>query len=125
VIGWTYSLGCVCIRLYQSRQAMRSFVKDGYNNVFAQGNKATLMKGNRNIEQIGQKRPLLCLLLRNNGDHFESIFTITNMTDTIIFQPTAMSRISKRALFIHTTIMKDKRLFSVTGLTWTSMLRKW
>jgi hypothetical protein len=53
VIGWTYSLGCVRSRLYQSRQTMRSFVKDGDNHVFAQGNKATLMKGNRNIEQRG------------------------------------------------------------------------
>jgi len=53
VIGWTYSLGCVRSRLYQSRQTMRSFVKDGDNVVFAQGNKATLMKGNRNIEQRG------------------------------------------------------------------------
>jgi hypothetical protein len=41
VIGWTYSLGCVRSRLYQSRQTMRSFVKDGVNHVFAQGNKAT------------------------------------------------------------------------------------
>jgi hypothetical protein len=53
VIGWTYSLGCVRSRLYQSRQTMRSFVKDGDNHVFALGNKATLMKGNRNIEQRG------------------------------------------------------------------------
>jgi hypothetical protein len=53
VIGWTYSLGCVRSCLYQSRQTMRSFLKDGDNDVFAQGNKATLMKGNRNIEQRG------------------------------------------------------------------------
>jgi hypothetical protein len=53
VIGWTYSLGCVRSRLYQSCQTMRSFVKDGDNLVFALGNKATLMKGNRNIEQRG------------------------------------------------------------------------
>jgi hypothetical protein len=53
VIGWTYSLGCVRSRLYQSRQTMRSFVKDGDNHVFAQGKKATLMKCNRNIEQRG------------------------------------------------------------------------
>jgi hypothetical protein len=53
VIGWTYSCGCVCSRLYQIRQTMCSFVKDGDNIVFAQGNKATLMKGNRNIEQRG------------------------------------------------------------------------
>jgi hypothetical protein len=32
---------------------MCSFVKDGDNHVFAQGNKATFMKGNRNIDQIG------------------------------------------------------------------------
>jgi hypothetical protein len=32
---------------------MRSFVKDGDNLVFALGNKATLMEGNRNIEQRG------------------------------------------------------------------------
>jgi hypothetical protein len=32
---------------------MRSFVKDGDNDVFSQGNKATLMKGNMNIEQRG------------------------------------------------------------------------
>jgi hypothetical protein len=53
VIGWTYSLGFVRSRLYQSRQTMRSFVKDGDNLVFALGNKATLMKGNRNIEKRG------------------------------------------------------------------------
>jgi hypothetical protein len=53
VIGWTYSLGCVRSRLYQSRQTMRSFVKDGDNHVFALGNKTTFMKGNRNIEQRG------------------------------------------------------------------------
>jgi hypothetical protein len=53
VIGWTYSLGCVRSRLYQSRQTMRSFVKDGDNLVFELGNKATLMKVNRNIEQRG------------------------------------------------------------------------
>jgi hypothetical protein len=53
VIIWTYSLGCVRSRLYQSRQKMRSFVKDGDNHVFAQGNKANLMKGNMNIEQRG------------------------------------------------------------------------
>jgi hypothetical protein len=29
VIGWTYLIGCVRSRLYQSRQTMRSFVKDG------------------------------------------------------------------------------------------------
>jgi hypothetical protein len=32
---------------------MRSVVKDGDNHAFAQGNKVTLMKGNRNIEQSG------------------------------------------------------------------------
>jgi hypothetical protein len=53
VIGWTYSLGCVRSRLYQSRQTMRSFVKDGDNVVCVQGNKATLMKDNMNIEQRG------------------------------------------------------------------------
>jgi hypothetical protein len=53
VIGWTNSLGCVRSCLYQNRQTMRTFVKDGENHVFAQGNKATLMKGNRNIEQRG------------------------------------------------------------------------
>jgi hypothetical protein len=53
VIGWTYSLGCVRSRLYQSRQKMGSFVKDGDNLVFALGNKATLMKGNRNIDKRG------------------------------------------------------------------------
>jgi hypothetical protein len=132
VIGWTYSLGCVRSRLYRSHQTMRSFVKDGDNHVFAQENKAALMKGNRNIEQRGplgktlpRKKTLLCLLLRNNGARFELIFTITNLTDTIICQPTAMSIISKRTLFVHITIMKDKRLFLVAGLTWTSMLRKW
>jgi hypothetical protein len=35
VIGCTYSLGCVRGRLYQSRQTMRSFLKDGDNDVFA------------------------------------------------------------------------------------------
>jgi hypothetical protein len=39
VIGWTYSIGCVRIRLYQSHQTMRSFVKDGDNFVFALGKK--------------------------------------------------------------------------------------
>jgi hypothetical protein len=53
VIGWTYSLGCVHSRLYQSRQTMRSFVKDGDTDVFAQGNNITLMKDNMNIEQRG------------------------------------------------------------------------
>jgi hypothetical protein len=51
VTGWTYSLGCVCIRLYQSRQTMHSFIKDGGNDVFEQGKESTLMKGNMNIEQ--------------------------------------------------------------------------
>jgi hypothetical protein len=32
---------------------MHSFLNDGDNDVFSQGNKATLMKGNRNIEQRG------------------------------------------------------------------------
>jgi hypothetical protein len=59
VIGWTYSLGCVRSRLYQSRQTMRSFVKDGDNIVFALGGKGTLMKGNRNIEQRGPLRKTL------------------------------------------------------------------
>jgi hypothetical protein len=53
VIGWTYSLGCIRSRLYQSHQTVRSFLKDGDDDVFAQGNKANLMKGNRNIEQRG------------------------------------------------------------------------
>jgi hypothetical protein len=53
VIGWTYSLGCICSRLYQIRKTMHSFLKDGDNDVFAQGNKANLMKGNRNIDQSG------------------------------------------------------------------------
>jgi hypothetical protein len=53
VIGWTYLLGCVRSHLYQSCQTMPSFVKDWYTYVFAQGNIATLMKGNRNIEQRG------------------------------------------------------------------------
>jgi hypothetical protein len=51
--GWTYSLGCARSLLCQSRQIMRSFARDVDNHVFAQGNKATLMKGNRNIEQRG------------------------------------------------------------------------
>jgi hypothetical protein len=53
VTGWTYSLGCIRSRLYQSRRIMHSFLKDGGNDVFAQGNKSTLIKGNRNIEQRG------------------------------------------------------------------------
>jgi hypothetical protein len=36
---------------------------------------------------------------------------MANLTDTIICQPTAMFIISKRALFVHIAIMKDKRLF--------------
>jgi hypothetical protein len=58
--GWTYSLGCIHSCLYQSHQTMRSFLKEGGNDVFAQGNKSTLMKGNRNIEQrdhIGKTLP--------------------------------------------------------------------
>jgi hypothetical protein len=67
VISWTYSLGCVRIRLCQSRQTMRLFVKDGDNIVFALGNKGTLMKGNRNIEQRG---PLGKTLPRKNNHYF-------------------------------------------------------
>jgi hypothetical protein len=51
--GWTYSRGCVRSRLYQSRQTMRWFLKDGGNDVLAQRNKSTLLKDNRNIEQRG------------------------------------------------------------------------
>jgi hypothetical protein len=111
---------------------MRSFVKDGDNHVFAQGKKVTLMKGNRNIEQRGPLGKTLPSKTTTNSpvvaqqwSRFESVFTITNLTDTIICQPMAMFIISKRALFVHITIMKDKRLFSVAGLKWTSMLRKW
>jgi hypothetical protein len=53
VIGWTYTLGCVCSHLYQIIQTMRPFFQDGDNHVFVQGNKATLMKGNMNIVQRG------------------------------------------------------------------------
>jgi hypothetical protein len=42
---------------------MRSFLKDGGKDVFAQGNKSTLMKGNMNIEQRG---PLGKTLPRKN-----------------------------------------------------------
>jgi hypothetical protein len=49
--GWTYSLGCYRSRLYKSRQA--SFLNYGGNKMFEQGNKVTLMKGNRKIEQRG------------------------------------------------------------------------
>jgi hypothetical protein len=125
VIGWSYSLGCVRSRLYQSRQTMSSFVKDGDNHVFAQGNKATLMKDNRNIEQRG---PLGNTLPRK-----------TTTTLPVVAQQWCPFRINiyyhksdgyyylstKRALFVHITIMQDTRLFSVAGLTWTSMLRKW
>jgi hypothetical protein len=104
---------------------MRSFLKDGGNDVFAQGNKLTLMKGNRNIEQRGplgktlqKKRKLICLLLFNNGVPFVSISTIKSLMDTIIFQPMAMFRTSRRVLFVHITIMKDKYwLCSVAGNT--------
>jgi hypothetical protein len=61
VIGWKYSIGCVRSRLYQSRQTLRSFVEDGDNHVFAQGNEATLMKGNRNLEKrvpLGKTLPI-------------------------------------------------------------------
>jgi hypothetical protein len=51
ILGWTYSLGCYHIRLYQSHQA--SFLNPGGNDMCEQGNKVTLMKGNRNIEQRG------------------------------------------------------------------------
>jgi hypothetical protein len=50
--GWTYSRGCYRSRLYQSRQA--SFLNSGGKEKFEQGNKVTLMKGNRKIEQRGQ-----------------------------------------------------------------------
>jgi hypothetical protein len=50
-LGWTYSLGCYRSRLYQSRQA--SFLNSGSNEMFEQGNTATLMKGYRKIEQRG------------------------------------------------------------------------
>jgi hypothetical protein len=53
VSGCTYSGGCVRRRLYQNRQEMRSFLKKGVNDVYSQGNKLTLMKGKRNIEQKG------------------------------------------------------------------------
>jgi hypothetical protein len=132
VIGWTYSLGCVRSRLYQIRQTMLSFVKDGDNHVFAQGNKATLMKGNRNIEQRGplgktlprkttttlpivaqQRCPFQINIYYHKSDGYYYLSTNRNVQN---FQ---------KGLFVHITIMKDKRLFSVSGLTWTSMLRKW
>jgi hypothetical protein len=69
VIGWTYSLGCVCSRLFQSRQTMCSFVKDGDNLVFALGNKAILMKGNRNIDQ-GAKRTSWKDATKKNNHYF-------------------------------------------------------
>jgi hypothetical protein len=50
--GWEYSLGCVRIRLYQSHQAINSFIKEGGNDVFTQRDRSNLMKGNMNIEQI-------------------------------------------------------------------------
>jgi hypothetical protein len=50
VSGWIYSRGCVRSRLYQSRQTMCSFLKEGGDDVFAQGKKSMLMKGNMNIE---------------------------------------------------------------------------
>jgi hypothetical protein len=53
VTGWTYSCGCVRSRLYQSCQTMRPFLKDVGNDVLAQGNTLTLMKGNRKIKQRG------------------------------------------------------------------------
>jgi hypothetical protein len=53
VSGWTYSLRCVCICLYQISQTMHSFLKEGGNDVFAHGNKSTLIKCNKNIEQRG------------------------------------------------------------------------
>jgi hypothetical protein len=49
--GWTYSLGYYRSRLYQSRQA--SFLNSGGNEMFEQGNKITLLKGKRKIEQTG------------------------------------------------------------------------
>jgi hypothetical protein len=48
---------------------MRSFVKDGDNHVFAQENKATLMKGNRNIEQRA-KRPSWKDATKKNNHYF-------------------------------------------------------
>jgi hypothetical protein len=132
VIGWTYSLGCARSRLYQSRQTMRSFVKDGDNHVFAQGNKATLMKGNRNIEQRGplgntlsrktttnlpvvaqQRCPFRINIYYHKSDGYYYLSTNGNVQN---FQ---------KGLIFHITIMHDKRLFSVAGLTWTSMWRKW
>jgi hypothetical protein len=53
ILGWTYSLVCYRSRFYQSRQA--SCMNSVGNEMFEQGNKVTLMKGNRKTEQ---RRPL-------------------------------------------------------------------
>jgi hypothetical protein len=63
--GWTYSLGCYRSRLYQSRQA--SFLNSGGNEMFGQGNKVTLMKGNRKIEQRGSLGKTLSLKTTTNS----------------------------------------------------------
>jgi hypothetical protein len=66
--GWTYSLGCYRSKLYQSWQA--SFLNsggNGGNEMFEQGNKVALMKGNRKIDQRG---PLGKTLSRKNDNHF-------------------------------------------------------
>jgi hypothetical protein len=132
VSGWTYSLGFIRNRLYQIRQTMHSFLKGGGNDLFAQGNKSTLMKGNRNIEKRGplgktlpRKTTTILPVVSQQRCPLVSIFTILNQMDTIIFQQMSMLRTSKRALFVHITIMKDKRLCPASVLPWTKVWRKW
>jgi hypothetical protein len=132
VPDWTSSLGFPCSRLYQSHLTMRSFLEEGGSEVFAQGEKLTLMKGNRSIEQRGslgktipRKMTTIYLLFLNNATLSVSIYTITHRMNTIIFQQMTRFRTSTRALFVHITTMKEKRLCSVAVLTWTNTLRKW
>jgi hypothetical protein len=55
-------------------QTMRSFLKEGGNDVFAQGNTSTVMEGNRNIEQ---RDPLGKILTRKNNNYFACCFSTT------------------------------------------------
>jgi hypothetical protein len=57
-----------------------------------------------------EKQQLICLWFLNKVALSISIFTIMNQMDTIIFQQIAIFITSTRALFVHITIMKDKRL---------------
>jgi hypothetical protein len=128
--GWTYSIGCYCSRIYQSRQA--SFMNSGGNDMFEQGNKVTLMKGNRKLNKEGhlerpchEKRQALYLLMLKNEAIPVSGYIISSRTYIITFQPTEIYITFTRVLLVLTTIMNDKHLCLAAVRTWTSTLRKW